>query len=475
MRRPNSNFSYINKFKPYGKKQWQYLINSVDATYNILEGSVRSSKTTLNILAFCMALEDSPDILHLAVATTHSAAKTILFEGDGLGIKHYPDWQERVEIHNGEEVKFQQRIFEGQYEGNDCLILLPIEGSGMPIKYILAFGGNKADSHIGYRGFSVGLVIATEYDQLHQNSRNEFKNRTVASGLRKYFFDFNPNNPNHSVYKDMEIWEILESGKYNYLHMTLRDNPALTQERIDEIVKEYDPESVDYQRYILGLRISAAGLIYRVRSYNIIDLPKDANERRRYINDTYGRYIITADPGQNMSATVFHLVALTKDRKSVDILKEYHHRNADYKGLAVKETDDYVLDFFNFINECIEFMGFQPMSIHADEDITFHRAYRRLQYRHGIRHTLQSVVKDEIDDRIKTGNNLLYRERLRFNKDCVNTIESFKIAQYDPKAEDRGKYVRLDNPSAGTMIDAVDSVEYGFTQFKRELNSWSGV
>ncbi len=472
MRKPKSNHAYIKKFQDFNQRTWDYIYDTFDNTFNVLEGSVRSAKTSANVLAFCMALEETNDMIHLAIATTHSAAKTILFEGDGLGILHYPDWQERTEIHDGKRIKFPQRIFEGQYQGNDCLILLPVENSGKPIKYIVAFGGNKADSHLSYRGFSVGMVIATEYDLLHKDTRNEIRSRTIASGYRRFYFDFNPNNPNHSVYKELEDLERADQENHNvlnYLHMTLVDNPALSKERIEEIKAEYDPESIDYKRYILGQRISAAGLIYKVRNYNIIKLPLDELERKRYINANYGRYIIVADPGQNMSATVFTLLALKKDKSSVDVLKEYYHRNADYVNLGIKETDDYAIDYLDFIKECADFMGFEPMSVHSDEDITFIRAFRRLQHQHDVKHNLLSVPKENIDDRIKTGNNLLYKGRLRFSQDCEKTIEAFNIAQYDPKKEDLGKYVRLDDPASGTMIDPIDSVEYGFTIFSYDL------
>jgi hypothetical protein len=89
-------------------------------------------------------------------------------------------------------------------------------------------------------------------------------------------------------------------------------------------------------------------------------------------------------------------------------------------------------------------------------------------------YALNKVLKGEIDERIKTGINLLYKGRLRFHKDCTNTIQSFKSAVYNSKKEKLGKYERLDEPQNGTRIDCIDAVEYGFTEFKNELQRYTG-
>ena len=463
MKKPTKS-NYVNKFKVPNDKMLRYIYNTRKCTYNFAEGSVRSAKTTSNILAFAMRLEESEDILHLAIGVTSSSAKTIVFEGDGLGLKYYPEWSERKEIVNGKQVKFAQRIFSGKYEGNDCLILLPKPNSDKPIKYIVAMGGGLSNSYESFHGWSVGMVIATEYDLLHPNTWQALQSRTANSGLRRIFGDFNPTDEQHIVYKRLE--ELSKSlGGYNYVHCTLIDNPSMTQERIAEIKSEYDPDSLDFKRYILGLRINPAGLIYNVRDYNIID-SWDKND--------YIRYIAVADPGENTSATAFVLLGLRKGNKGVDVLKEYGHRNADQKALGIKSPYDYAVDFINFQKECEEEIGRELYNRLTDHDLTFMREYDRIKWKMNYGHTLNKVLKHEIDERIKTGINLLYKGRLRFFKECTQTIQSFKSAVYDSKKEKVGKYERLDAPQNGTHIDHIDAVEYGFTEFKNELQRYTG-
>jgi PBSX family phage terminase large subunit len=430
-----------------------------DNTYNISEGPIRSAKTSDNIFAFCKEIEKSRDMLHLAIGVTSSTAKAILFDGEGLGIQHWPDWQERVQIIDGVKRKFKQRIFTGKYKGNDCLILIPKENSKMPTKYIVAFGGATISSHEPYKGYSVGMFIATQWELLHKNTRNELLKRTALSTHRKHYIDLNPTDPNHSIYKQMDIW--IKNGVVNYIHKTMLDNPVMTKERLNQIIAEYDQNSIDYQRDILGKRVVAEGLIYTVDDKkNIID---------SFNPSEYHSYVVVADSGESMSATAFILLGITKGFAHVDVLKEYRHRNDDTSGLGIKYTNDYAIDYLTFIKECRELMGKRARDVYADHDLSFIREYERLQRQEGVGDTIYKAKKEEIATRIKTGINLLWLGRLRFYKECVWSIKSFRTAVYNPKESAKGVYVRLDDPINGTLIDNIDAIEYGISAFKYEL------
>lgn len=478
MKPTNSNGAFLKKYKLPNKRTLDYIFSP--NTFNVSEGPIRSAKTSDNIFMHYMAIEESPDPLHLCIAPTQSSAKTILFDGEGLGLKHIPDWQERTEIIDGRKVKFRQRIFEGKYEGSDALILLPKHGSGKPIKYIVAFGGNKSNSHEPYKGWSVGTVSATQWELLHIETRNELLKRTALSRLRRHFIDLNPISPKADVYKQLERWN--KAGSLNYIKKTMLDNPVMTQERIDEIIQEYDPDSVIFKRDILGERVAAEGLIYTLRDYNIL-------EANTFNPSDYVSYVNVADPGENNSATAFCLIGITRGFRYIDVIMDYNHKNSDKSGLAIKMPVDYVLDYFNFIKSGKKIMGKSPRDVYTDLDITFKREFERLQWKNGIQDTLRNAIKDEIEDRIKTDINLLYTGRLRFYKKgtvklgngeeitigAEHTIESFRSAQYDPKLSDKGKFVRYDNPIDGTMIDNIDNVEYGIRAFKYELSLYKGV
>jgi PBSX family phage terminase large subunit len=420
----------------------EYISKSQMCEFNWTEGSIRSGKSVSNIAAFCYNLLLSPEPLHLAIATTASTAKTILFDSNGLGIKHF----------------FQGLARETKYQGHDALVIK----IGKSKKIILAIGGQDSGSYKTFRGMSIGSVIMTEIDLLHEETIVEALNRTTASKHRRIFIDNNPTNPNHAIYSDSAMYSLerlqrIVPDKINFMHATIYDNPSMSKEQIDDILKAWDPNSVQYKRFILGQRVVAENLIYNIYDYNILD---EVNP-----ND-YMEYILVADPGVNSSATAFILMGITKGYTSVDVLKEYYHRNADVNKLAIKLTSDYADDFVQFLTEAIQYMGGRyPRMIFTDLDVSFQRELRIAMNKAGYSQiNFKDAIKNDIDERIRQGVSMLYTKKLRFARECVRTIESFRAAQYNPTDAVKGKYTRWDKPELGGItLDAVDATEYGFT------------
>lgn len=459
-------YSFIENYKRPYKKSLDYIKSTFKSMWNVQEGSVRSAKTIDNITAFALNLEETTEPIHLAIGTTYTNARAIIFESEGMGLRHFPEWQQRREVIDGKVVEFPQRIFEDTYEDRYALRLEPIKDSGHPVKYIVPFGANNKTAHYGYRGWSIGMIIATEVDLFHEFSIQEMQNRTIASSYRKYFLDFNPNNPRHSIYRKLEEWE-RSLGGYNYLHKTLVDNPIMTETMIEVIKSEYDPDSVDYRRYILGERVVAEGLIYNVRDYNVLN---------EFNVDDYKSYVVVADTGVNHSATVFSLVAISKDNKYLDTLKEYYHKNAKESGLGIKMPYDYAVDYIEFIKECIALMGKVPVAVMSDIDVTFIREFDRIKYKHNLGgiNLRSNFLKEKIKDRIKADINLFYKGRKRIYRECKYTLEAYRTSIYDPKEDVKGNWVRLDDAKSGTMIDPIDTNEYAATYYRRELNEYRG-
>lgn len=467
LRKPTGSL-YTQKFIVPKYKSLEYIRRSLDpeVIFNISVGSIRSGKTTENIVAFCMNLELSPDILHMAIGVNASTAKTILFEGDGLGIKHYPEWQERVEIVNGKRVRFPQRIFETKFQDKDALCLLPLK-KGDPKKYIIAFGGDTVSSYTAFHGMSFGMVISTEANLLHSNTVIKYMERTVASRWRKIFEDLNPGNP-RQWYKTERLDVLLKQtpDEINYIEKRLTDNPFLKEHQINNLKMQYPPNSVQYRNSILGEWVAAEGLIY--------DFQDDKNIITSFNANDYFSYIISIDPGVNHSATVFSTVGITRDFKYLDTLNEYYHKNSDQYGMGVKMPIDYVMDFIDYLRKTVAEMGRYPQEIVCDNDLTFIREFERVKYREGMGGIYLTTKFDKglIRDRIKTDVNMLFQGRKRVHIRCVKTIEAYRTAQYDPKESQKGNYVRLDDPVAGTMIDPIDANEYATLRFGYELSRY---
>lgn len=452
-------------------KDLDFIYNSLkdEVVYNILIGSYRSAKTTTLITAFCMNLQLSNDRLHFTLAFDEANAKTILWDGDGLGIKYFPDWQRRIEYVNGKPVQMPQQIFEGKYKQRDALILHPLPYENKPVKYIVAYGGGKESSYKAFRGASVGSIIATEVNLFHPNTITEYTGRTGASNRLKIFEDGNPGNPNQ-WYKKERLDYLMEkrSHELNYGHRTLVDNPILTDLQIERLSNAYPKNSPQHRNLILGEWVGAEGLVYTLTNDNIL---KDFDP-----NDYMG-YRVSADIGQTKSATTFIVQAVTKDRKYIDTLFEYYHRNDGKSNLGVKMPIDYANDYLEFIKQAMSVFNRAPLEILSDHDITFVREFnkQRFKYNLGGLHLNHNFGKEKIVDRIKQGLNLFHLGRKRIHKEnCPNVWEAYETASYDSKEELKGNYVRYDNPQDNTKIDPIDADEYSMSRFRYELDRYKG-
>jgi PBSX family phage terminase large subunit len=254
----------------------------------------------------------------------------------------------------------------------------------------------------------------------------------------------------------------IPSGRMNYLHATLVDNPILTAERIKQIQDTYDKDSIWYKGYILGERMNPAGAIYQAHEYNVID---------KIEPESYDSYVVVCDQGETISATAITLDAVKYDKDKgfyhMDVLKEYHHINSN-TGDGEKHFEDYANDLADFVIESSKVMSSFPSKVIVDQDPEFyHQAVLAFQRKGLDPYIIQFPNKLEIEDRIKRGVGFMHKGQLRFYKDCSNTIEDFKNAEYDEKEiEKTGKFVRMKVYTEGFgHLDMVDSVEYAFTFF----------
>lgn len=312
-------------------------------------------------------------------------------------------------------------------------------------------------------GWSVGGIVLEEANLLHENTINEAKGRILLASEPKVFISMNPTASAHPIYKWLD--ELTEQGLVNYNHSTLYENPALTEERREEIIKEFDPESIFYRQYILGERVDAEGQIYVIRKYNIID---------DFDFKDYSRFIVCCDPGENGSGTAIQLAGMIYNKEEqqneVHILKEYWHRNMDKENQYYpKLPRDYAKDYCAFIKECEDLIGRFPEAVLIDEDITFYRElcleFKNYKYSPS---NIKYVIKKEIEERIRAGTNLLYRGKLRFHRGCKNTLKQFENDRWDAKKMEKGEFARFDNPLVSN-IDEVDCCEYITTWWSKYL------
>lgn len=434
-----------------------YIRKCQDNTYNILEGAVRSGKTVDHVLAFAKELCDTPDKFHLATGSTMANAKLNIGDANGFGLEH---------------------IFRGQcrwtsYKDNDALA---IRGpyTNFKEKIVIFAGGGSSASYQKIRGNSYGMWIATEINLHHDNTIKEAFNRTIASHRRKIFWDLNPEHPKAPIYAQYidkyaeKAQKGILKGGYNYAHMTLFDNINISEERREEIISQYDPDSIWYIRDILGERTIAEGLIYNKLATSIA--AKDGKFRiEKKIAQAMARsgkiihINIGVDFGGNGSGHAFVATGELQGYEKLIILKSRRYLEGEYDpdtGKKILDIDPKALDelFIRFIEAVTKEYGFIT-KVYADSaESVLIRGFRTalVQSGHGDIKVV-NAMKGKITDRIFATTALTAMNRLLITEDCESFEQAASMAVWDPKS------LELERLDDGTSdIDTLDSFEYSF-------------
>ena len=434
-----------------------YIRKCQDNTYNILEGAVRSGKTVDHVLAFAKELCDTPDKFHLATGSTMANAKLNIGDANGFGLEH---------------------IFRGQcrwtsYKDNDALA---IRGpyTNFKEKIVIFAGGGSSASYQKIRGNSYGMWIATEINLHHDNTIKEAFNRTIASHRRKIFWDLNPEHPKAPIYAQYidkyaeKAQKGILKGGYNYAHMTLFDNINISEERREEIISQYDPDSIWYIRDILGERTIAEGLIYNKLATSIA--AKDGKFRiEKKIAQAMARsgkiihINIGVDFGGNGSGHAFVATGELQGYEKLIILKSRRYLEGEYDpdtGKKILDIDPKALDelFIRFIEAVTKEYGFIT-KVYADSaESVLIRGFRTalVQSGHGDIKVV-NAMKGKITDRIFATTALTAMNRLLITEDCESFEQAASMAVWDPKSLD---LERLDDGTSD--IDTLDAFEYSF-------------
>ena len=79
----------FNELAPLCVKQTEYIKKTQTSWLNVAHGGKRGGKNVTNGLAFCIALENHPDKLHLISGYDTSSAKLNILDCDGYGVLNY--------------------------------------------------------------------------------------------------------------------------------------------------------------------------------------------------------------------------------------------------------------------------------------------------------------------------------------------------------------------------------------------------
>lgn len=379
------------------QKHKDYMRHAEAATIAVAEGAVRAGKTVDNVAVFARMIDRGvPDRIHLATGSTAANAKLNIGDCNGFGLEYI----------------FRGRCRWTKFKGNEALV---IKSHGRDYVVIFA-GGAKADSFKKIRGNSYGMWIATEINLHHQNTIHEAFNRQLAAKVRKVLWDLNPESPASSIYTEyIDKFPEQYGSAYCYEHFTIRDNASVSPQRLQEIVAQYDPNSIWFRRDIEGQRCNAEGLVY------------DMFRRERHVvektPETEGDYFVSSDYGiQNPN--VFLLWRRVKGTNHYICLRECYYSGREERR---QKTDA----------ELVEMMvkmlgGIEPACVIIDPSAASMIAQ--------LQRSGYPVMK--ADNSVKPGisnvASMLTEGRLLFAAECARTIEEFGLYSWDEKAAQHG-------------------------------------
>ena len=264
------------------------------------------------------------------------------------------------------------------------------------------YGGKDESSYMLIQGITLAGVFLDEVALMTRSFVEQAVARCSIEGS-KYWFNCNPDSPEHWFYKE---W-ILESDKKNalHLHFTMQDNPSLSERMIQRYESLYS--GVFYMRYIQGLWVVAEGLVYsEFGEENITDERPDGAEY--YISIDYG----TLNP---FSAGLWSVTG----GKAVRI-KEYYYSGRE---TSIQKTDEEYCDEIDKLAK-----GYTIKSVIVDPSAaSFIAALRRRKYH--VRKANNDVL-----DGIRATATMLKNGDILIHRSCVNAIREFGVYAWDDKS-----------------------------------------
>lgn len=369
------------KLKPLTSKQKAILrfVDSEDTTL-ICDGSVRSGKTTIMSLAFLIWAMTNYDRTNFAICgkTVQSAERNILkplMEIEGLGAALSMSY------------KVSTRVLTVK-----C---------GHVENWFYLFGGKDESSYMLIQGITLAGVLFDEVALMPRSFVEQALSRAISFEHPKYFFNCNPESPQHWFYKE---WIECPRDGTQHIHFLLEDNPVLTAQMIERTKAMYS--GVFYQRYILGEWVLAEGLVYPM-------FDKDTHITTE--RGGPGQYYISIDYG-TLNPTAFGLWRVHNGTATME--REYYYSGRDTN--AQKTDEEYYQDLEAFAEgHKIERVIVDPSAASFIETIRRHDKF-------GVWKANNAVL-----DGIRLVGALLKAGRLKFHESCTNTFREFGLYSWD--------------------------------------------
>lgn len=425
------------QFKPFSRKQKQVLTwwvdNSAVKDYDgiIADGSIRSGKT-----------------LSMSLSFTDWAMNT--FNGQNFGMAGKTIGSFRRNVLKDLKKMLKARGYTIQDKRADNLVTIS-KGDISNDFYI--FGGKDERSQDLIQGVTLAGMLFDEVALMPQSFVNQATGRCSVEGS-KFWFNCNPDNPQHFFYTD---WVKQHKGKrLIYLHFTMDDNLSLSEKVKQRYKAMYT--GVFYKRFILGLWVVADGLCFE----------QFANEPDKWIKDEAEPQInfisVGVDFGGTMSKTTFVATAVHGNFERIGVIKNYKLDGA--KGTI--DADRLNAEFVRFIKELqAEYKAPIKYAFCDCAETYLITGIKKAVQSAGLGLSVGDSDKGTIIDRIVCVNTLLNTNRIYILRSCGQVINAMRTAMWDAKAAEKGIDKRRDDFT--TDVDTMDAMEYSISRFISRL------
>jgi PBSX family phage terminase large subunit len=415
----------INTPAPFTQNQVDYLHRTMTSWYNVAEGGKRGGKNVLQVLAFCMALQNHPNKLHLIAGVSQTTAKLNIVDCDGFGLMNF----------------FDGKCRQGKYNDRSALFVQTKTGE----KIILVSGGAKDGDEKYIKGNTYGMAYVTEANECHPNFIQEVFDRTLSSADRKIFHDLNPKAESHWYYTDVLDFHQDKQRRdrnygYNYGHFTIADNLSIDDEKLRNTLKTYQKGTVWYERDILGRRKTAQGIIF----------PNFASDQTPYIikADELPKRFRGVECGFDIggNGSAYAMTCTGQGYDGIQYKLKAEKRQAD--KMSMDDVEGFVAEFCDYVEKKYDV---RIDSINCDHiDVIINTINDNTKYSAG------KCYKPPLQDRVFLYSKLFKTQKVKFVEDeCEDLIDELCELVFDPKSEEA---VYLDD---GTMqIDTWDSNIY---------------
>ena len=389
--------------KPLSKKSLLSIANQ--GSFNIFEGTIRSSKTVTSILAFIKYIAEAKNSFYFLMTgkTQGTLYKNCI--GGQFGIINILGTENAEYAHDG--------------EGNRVILIKTIEG----IKCVYCFGGNDERSYMQVRGITVDGWYSDEVNLQPRSFVEECLNRTVASKNRRIFWTLNPDIPTHWIYVDyLDKYVKNRLPGLRLWHFNLSDNLSIPENRKEELKKQFT--GVFYKRYIEGLRVAGEGAIYFMynRERHLYKETEYFNNRYILKNKVAFQRVIAIDYGIT-NPTVF--LDIYDNGEISFIHNEYYYGKAkDGKAKSDVELAD---DFDTFVGTEKDFIVIVEPSAESFIVELQNRGY------------YVEKAKNDVIQGISLTSSLFTQNRIYINEKCKNTDLEIQGYIWNDKKSNQGK------------------------------------